>query len=986
MEFAARTLTRLTRDPKLWLIPAAGGFIPTSSLDVNATDVIGTERDLFVQQDSGSVGLNANLNAVGLLEFTSSPTGNGIRRVAWDGNDDDPVNLDPTGLGGIDLTTDGTIDRLVFQIGADQVDGEVTIKVYSNGVDVSQVVRPIDNTGGTPGQQLSILFSDFSTFNGNGADFTNVGAIELDITGINAVDGQIGSIESAGPINANFAVFEPLTLGDLVFNDIDNDGMFDSPAENGIGGVALNLFQDTDNSNSFTPGTDVQVASTTTDTNGVYGFSNLFPDDYVVQIAPSNFNAGNVLEGRSSSTGNQPTPDPDDNVNSDDNGDELSGQGVVSQAITLVANNEPTNDGDSDPDTNLTLDFGFFADIDLAVSTTDSVDPVVPGEQLTYTLTVNNVGPSTATNVVLTDTLPAGTTYVSANTDQGSVSHNNGIVTANLGSLSSSAGTIVTITVEVDSGATAQLSNVATVAASEIDTVTENNTDTETTDVSPRVDLTIEKMDSPDPVIVGGELAYQLTVTNHGPSNATNVVVTDNLPDDVTFGGVIVPGGTGSHSNGVVTANVGNLGVGASTDITINTTVDADASGLLTNQASVTSNETDTNPSDNSVSEQSTVSARVDVAIAKIDSPDPVTAGRQLTYTLTATNNGPSTATSVTVVDTLPDEVEFDDVDTSQGTASHANGIVTASLGSLASGANATVTIVVDVDSATTGQLDNTAEITAAEVDTNEGNNSTSQSTGTNQRADLSVSKSDSPDPVVAGEVLTYSLVVTNHGPSDASGVTLMDTLPQQTSYITGSSDQGSVTHNAGMVNADIGDLAAGESATVTVEVEVDDDFAGVVDNSAIVSAAQIDDNTGNNQVTESTLVELIPVSISGSVYIDQDDDGIRDSQEPPIALVEITLTGTDVLGSPVEQVDLTDENGAYKFSNLNPGTYQVTETQPVLFPDGKDTQGTPEVGQVLNDMFDQMELSSGTDAVNYNFGEHVPNLSLRMLFASNFR
>ena len=114
---------------------------------------------------------------------------------------------------------------------------------------------------------------------------------------------------------------------------------------------------------TFNPNDDPVYAVTSTFTNageaGYYRFDNAPPGDYFVQIAPSNFNVGQPLHLAESTDGNGVAPDPDNDLNSDDNGEPLAGYGVMSQAVTLCEGTEPINDGDNDPNTNMTLDFGF---------------------------------------------------------------------------------------------------------------------------------------------------------------------------------------------------------------------------------------------------------------------------------------------------------------------------------------------------------------------------------------------------------------------------------------------------------------------------------------------------------------------------------------------------------------------------------------------------------------------------------------------------
>ncbi|MDZ4780472.1 MAG: SdrD B-like domain-containing protein, partial [Planctomycetia bacterium] len=114
---------------------------------------------------------------------------------------------------------------------------------------------------------------------------------------------------------------------------------------------------------------------------------------------------------------------------------------------------------------------------------------------------------------------------------------------------------------------------------------------------------------------------------------------------------------------------------------------------------------------------------------------------------------------------------------------------------------------------------------------------------------------------------------------------------------------------------------------------------------------------------------EILASSIAGFVYVDADNDGIFDGGEAPIPNTTVTLTGTDDLGNAINLVDSTDAAGAYQFTNLRPGNYTLTETQPAGFLDGKDTIGTPG-GTTANDVFSNIVLPTNFNGINNNFGE----------------
>jgi uncharacterized repeat protein (TIGR01451 family) len=245
----------------------------------------------------------------------------------------------------------------------------------------------------------------------------------------------------------------------------------------------------------------------------------------------------------------------------------------------------------------------------------------------------------------------------------------------------------------------------------------------------PGPDLAITKADAPDPVTLGSNLTYTLTVTNNGPDPSTDSTVTDTLPAGVTFMSATPSQGSCSQLGGTVTCTLGPLAVGASATIEIVVTVDATAVCPLSDTATVVGAETDPVANNNSATAETACGVEADLAITKTDAPDPVTVGGTLTYTLTVTNNGPDPSTDSTVTDTLPAGVTFVSATPSQGSCSESGGTVTCPLGPLAGGASATIEIVVTVTATAVSPLSDTGTVAGVEADPVASNNSATAET-----------------------------------------------------------------------------------------------------------------------------------------------------------------------------------------------------------------------------------------------------------------
>ncbi|MFN2385935.1 MAG: PQQ-dependent sugar dehydrogenase [Thermoanaerobaculia bacterium] len=299
---------------------------------------------------------------------------------------------------------------------------------------------------------------------------------------------------------------------------------------------------------------------------------------------------------------------------------------------------------------------------DLSLVQNDSPDPVENGTTLTYTISVANAGPATATALSVTDTLPPGVSLVSATGTGWSCSGTTTVVCTRP-SLAVGPAPALTIRVTAPSS-NGPISNAASVDAAEPDPNTGNNSHIEQTAVTPAArpgaDLSISKADVADPVCAESTLTWTLQVFNAGPSSGSDVVVTDTLPAGVTL---LSAGGSGWNCTGgpTVQCTRPSLSVGAAPGITISVEAPSGA-GPVTNAATVSSGAADPDNSDNSSTQVTGVSARPAPPTAGNDGPICVGETLSLTaatvagaaYQWTGPNGFNSTAQNPTISNVQP--------------------------------------------------------------------------------------------------------------------------------------------------------------------------------------------------------------------------------------------------------------------------------------------------------------------------------------------
>ena len=288
--------------------------------------------------------------------------------------------------------------------------------------------------------------------------------------------------------------------------------------------------------------------------------------------------------------------------------------------------------------------------------------------------------------------------------------------------------------------------------------------------------------------------------------------------------------------------------------------------------------------------------AQADLAVTKSDGQSTATPGEPVTYTLVASNSGPGDVTAASVNDVMPPVLQA-----ATWTCVASPGSACAPGGSgdiadvidLAAGGTATYTLSATVSSAATGTLSNTVTVTASggAGDPNPGNNSATDIDTLAPKADLGIIKSESTDPVDPGDPLTYTLTLTNHGPSDATSVNVLDTLPSGVTFVSSLPGAPTCTQASGTVTCALGALAAGNTATVTINVTVNVSASGILLNTATASAAVPDPDPGNNTASAATGVGLrdgelahrsvATFDLAAAPGPTADEDSFRISQKP---------------------------------------------------------------------------------------------------------
>ncbi len=478
---------------------------------------------------------------------------------------------------------------------------------------------------------------------------------------------------------------------------------------------------------------------------------------------------------------------------------------------------------------------------DLSIEKKDNPDPVMAGERLTYTLVITNAGPSDARDVSVTDFLPTELQVISTTP----------VTTSGPSPLEwrldlpAGQSAEIQILASVAPNSTGTLQNIAMVS-SDIDPSSGNNTAQEWTAIGSQADLRLQKVDEPDPVSPGGVLTYTLLITNEGPSEAINVVVTDTLPAEICQ----VNSQPAGCSGDPLVCDLGTMAAGATRKLQITATVCLTATGLLVNEAEVSSDVPDSDPTSNQAQASTATEPVADLRLTKSRETEVVIAGDVVTYVLRVTNEGPSIASDVVVSDWLPVNTTFVTA-TQPVTVQHSVTTATWYTPTLQPGQSWDLYLVVRTPPGSNGVMTNTARVASKTLDDYSENNSAVDTAYVYGLANLSIGKEGHPNPVDPGGVLTYTLWITNAGPSEALNVVVTDTLPPGICGWNGLP----ANCSGNPLVCTLGTIPAGEARSFSLSVTVCLTSTGVLVNEARVGSSIPDSDSTDNQVQERTTI-----------------------------------------------------------------------------------------------------------------------------------
>jgi uncharacterized repeat protein (TIGR01451 family) len=514
----------------------------------------------------------------------------------------------------------------------------------------------------------------------------------------------------------------------------------------------------------------------------------------------------------------------------------------------------------------------------LGVTIDAAPDPVGPNADINYTINAGNEGPSASDNAQLVFTAPPATEFQSFTTPAGwscnppAIGTTNTVITCTNASFAPGGVVflaVMRVAANESNGAT--LTATATVTQTNPDPDPEDNTDSASVTVQFQADLGVDKT-APATVSAGETFDYTIAVQNAGPDPALDATMTDTLGANLTYVSITQPAGwTCGESAGVVTCTNPSLAPSTTATFTLTVTVAQIGGGSVSNDVSVTTTSADHDLPNDQDSVSSNVITRAGLSVTKTG-PSTLQPGTDIAYTIGVANGGLSDAQSVSLTDTIA--LPFVSLAAPGGwscttPAAGATGTITCTIPTLAAGANGSFTLTVHVPaSLTPGSVSNTAQISSSTTDPDSSDNSATTTASFSSPATLTVQKSITAGQPAPGTVVTYSVVITNNGPSaqlDNPGDEMLDQLPAGLTLLSATATSG--TAIADLPNNRVtwnGSIPNGGTVTVTIVARLDNPRAT---NQATVNYDADGNGTNESSSTSAAVgfdvVEAVPALTS---------------------------------------------------------------------------------------------------------------------------
>ncbi len=572
-----------------------------------------------------------------------------------------------------------------------------------------------------------------------------------------------------------------------------------------------------------------------------------------------------------------------------------------------------------------TANIAVNTDLELSVS---ALTPTVQiGKNITFAVSVKNIGANDATNVTVLNPIPQNASFVSVSSSQGACAQKDGTLSCLLGKL----GVLSTATVNLvlTSNTVGTIKNTASVVATEVDISTANNVASSSVTLQappPQANLQLAGTVAPTTVQIGQNLTYTFNITNTGPDTATSIQFSDVLSQNITYVSSTTSQGTCTYATNTLTltCNLDTLALNGTAQVKLVAT--PKAAGTLTQNPTLRAAEVDPNTANNTTTITATVQPAPPVPTANLGltmsaTPNPVLTGQNLTYAIKLTNAGPDAASNSKIINPLPQNTSYVSSNTSLGTCAVATGTLTCTVGTLA--ANASVNVNLVVTSNVAGTITNSASASATESDPDTSDNSASANATVQvpAKADLKVTIAAAPNPVQTGQNINYTIKVNNAGPDNATAINLSDTLPANTTYVSNTTSQGSCSAASGTFSCALGDLTTTTTATVTLVLT--SSVVGTLNNSVNVSATQSDPTTSNNTASTSINVQAPPSPTANlGLTLSAAPNPVKTGQN-----LSYTFNVSNAGPNDATSVNLSDpipQNAAYVSSNTAQGSCAV--------------------------------------------------------------